>query len=199
MSKIESALKKVGYKVRNVDYPSRTASIEKLAEDAIGPAVAECERDGAVKIHFVTHSMSGIMVRSYLARHPLPSLGRVVMLGPPNQGSEVADVFGHCWLYKKIFGPTMLELTTATNSTANKLGSANFCLGVIAGDRSINWLHSFIMPGRDDGMVSVERTKLAGMTDHIVIHATHTFMVKKREVIHQVVCFLQNGRFDHEL
>lgn len=197
MLALERALQNAGYKVRNLDYPSRTASIETLAENAIGPAVAECERDGAVKIHFVTHSMSGIMVRNYLARHPSPLLGRVVMLGPPNQGSEVADKLGRFWLYKKIFGPTMLELTTDKNSEANKLGPANFCLGVIAGDRSFNWIHSLVMPGRDDGMVSVERTRLAGLTDHTVIHTSHHFMVKNREVIRQTVGFLENGRFDH--
>lgn len=196
MVKIECALKKAGFKVRNVDYPSRTASIEKLAEDAIRPAVEECERDGAVKIHFVTHSLGGVMVRSYLARHSLPLLGSVVMLGPPNQGSEVADKLGRCWVYRKIFGPTMLELTTDKNSTANKLGPATFCLGVIAADRSFNWLHSIVIPGRDDGMVPVERTKLTGMTDHIVIHTTHSLMIKDRAAIHQTVYFLQKGGFD---
>jgi len=93
----------------------------------------------------------------------------------------------------------MLELTTDTNSTANKLGRASFCLGVIAGDRSINWIHSLIIPGSDDGMVSVERIKLAGITDHVVIHAAHPFLTRNREAIRQVVCFLKNGRFEHEV
>src|SRR5277367_1047840 len=197
MMKMEHALTEAGYKVRNVDYPSRTASIQKLADDAIGKAVANCQRDGATKIDFVTHSMGGILVRSYLARHTVPNLGRVVMLAPPNQGSEVVDKLGWLFLFKWINGPAGNELCTDTNSTPNKLGAANFPVGIIAGDRSINWINSlFLIPGRDDGKVSVERTKLAGMTDHIVIHTTHPFIMKNREVIRQTIQFLRAGKFN---
>jgi triacylglycerol lipase len=185
-----------GYKVRNVDYPSRTASVQKLADDAIGKAVADCEQDGATKIDFVTHSLGGILVRSYLARHTHPSLGRVVMLAPPNQGSEVVDKLGWLFLFKWINGPAGNELGTDKNSTPNKLGAANFPVGIIAGDRLINWINSLLIPGRDDGKVSIERTKLAGMTDHIVIHATHPFIMKNREAIRQTIQFLRVGSFD---
>jgi hypothetical protein len=197
MVQMEHALTEAGYKVRNVDYPSRTARIEKLADDAIGKAVSDCQRDGAPKINFVTHSLGGILVRSYLARHTIPNLGRVVMLAPPNQGSEVVDKLGWLFLFKWINGPAGNELGTDTNSTPNKLGAANFPLGIIAGDRSINWINSFLIPGSDDGKVSVERTKLAGMTGHIVIHATHPFIMKNREAIRQTIQFLRTGKFDH--
>lgn len=196
MDRMESALTDVGFKVRNVDYPSRTASVQKLADDAIGKAVGDCQRDGATKIDFVTHSLGGILVRSYLARHTIPNLGRVVMLAPPNQGSEVVDKLGWLFLFKWINGPAGNELGTGTNSTPNKLGAANFPLGIIAGDRSINWINSLLIPGRDDGKVSVERTKLAGMSDHIVIHAAHPFIMKNREAIRQTVQFLRTGSFD---
>ena len=171
------------------------ASILKLSDDAIGRAVADCQRAGATKIDFVTHSLGGILVRSYLARHALPKLGRVVMLGPPNQGSEVVDKLGSFWWFKKINGPAGNELGTDTNSTPNQLGPANFCVGVIAGDRSINWINSLLIPGSDDGKVSVERTKLAGMADHIVIHATHPFLMRNRTAIRQTIQFLRAGRF----
>ncbi len=197
MVKMERALTDAGYKVRNVDYPSRTASIQKLADDAIGKAVSDCQKDGAVKIDFVTHSLGGILVRSYLARHTIPNLGRVVMLAPPNQGSEVVDKLGRLFLFKWINGPAGNELGTDKNSTPNKLGPANFPVGVIAGDRSINWINSFLIPGRDDGKVSVERTKFVGMTDHIVIHTTHPFIMKNHEVIRQTIQFLRTGNFDH--
>ena len=197
MVKMERALTDAGYKVRNVDYPSRTASVQKLADDAIGKTVGDCQRDGATKIHFVTHSLGGILVRSYLARHEIPSLGRVVMLAPPNQGSEVVDKLGWLFLFKWINGPAGNELGTGSNSTPNKLGPANFPAGIIAGDRSINWINSLLIPGRDDGKVSVERTKLAGMSDHIVIHATHPFIMQNREVIRQTIQFLRTGGFDH--
>ena len=195
MTKMECALTNAGYKVRNVDYPSRTASIQKLADDAIGKAVGDCQRDGATKINFVTHSLGGILVRSYLARHEIPLLGRVVMLAPPNRGSEVVDKLGWLFLFKWINGPAGNELGTDKNSTPNRLGPANFPVGIIAGDRSINWINSFLIPGSDDGKVSVERTKLAGMTDHIVIHATHPFIMKNREAIRQTIQFLDNGKF----
>ena len=135
-------------------------------------------------------------MRSYLSRHTLPNLGRVVMLGPPNQGSEVVDKLGAWWLFKKLNGPAGNELGTNENSTPNKLGPANFCVGIIAGDRSINWINSVLIPGRDDGKVSVERTQLAGMSGHIVIHATHPFLMRNQAVIRQTIRFLQTGRFE---
>jgi triacylglycerol lipase len=196
MAKMEHALTGAGYQVRNVDYPSRTASIQQLADDAIGKAVGDCQRDGATKIDFVTHSLGGILVRSYLARHSMPSLGRVVMLAPPNQGSEVVDRLGWLLLFKWINGPAGNELGTGKDSTPNKLGPATFPAGVIAGDRSINWINSLLIPGRDDGKVSVERTKLEGMSDHIVVHTAHPFIMRNREVIRQTIQFLRTGSFD---
>jgi len=197
MAKMECALTRAGYKVQNVDYPSRTASIQQLADDAIGKAIGDCQRDGATKIDFVTHSLGGILVRSYLARHAIPSLGRVVMLAPPNQGSEVVDRLGWLFLFKWINGPAGSELGTGTNSTPNRLGPATFPAGIIAGDRSINWINSLLIPGRDDGKVSVERTRLAGMSDYIVIHTAHPFIMRNREVIRQTIQFLRTGGFDH--
>jgi triacylglycerol lipase len=196
MTKIASALTNAGFKVRNVDYPSRSAPIEKLADDTIGKAVADCQNDGATKIHFVTHSLGGILVRSYLARHSIPNLGRVVMLAPPNQGSEVVDKLGGWSLFKWINGVAGNELGTDKNSAPNKLGPANFPVGIIAGDRSINWINSwFLIPGRDDGKVSIERAKLTGMKDFIVIHATHPFIMRNRTAIRQTIQFLQTGNF----
>jgi pimeloyl-ACP methyl ester carboxylesterase len=194
---MERALTDAGYQVKNVDYPSRTASVQQLADDAIGKAVADCQRDGVTKIDFVTHSLGGILVRSYLTRHSAPSLGRVVMLAPPNQGSEVVDKLGWLFLFKWINGPAGGELGTGTNSTPNRLGPATFPVGIIAGDRSINWINSLLIPGRDDGKVSVERTRLAGMSDHIVIHTAHPFIMRNREVIRQTIQFLRTGGFDH--
>jgi hypothetical protein len=199
MLKMEHALTGAGYKVRNVDYPSRTASVEKLADDAIGKVVSDCQRDGTTKINFVTHSLGGILVRSYLARNSISNLGRVVMLAPPNQGSEVVDKLGWLFLFKWLNGPAGNELGTDKNSVPNQLGAANFPLGIIAGDRSINWINSFLIPGSDDGKVSVERTKLSGMTDHIVIHATHSFIMKNHEAIRQTIQFLHTGNFDHTI
>ena len=197
MAKMKRALARAGYTVWNVDYPSRTASTQKLADDAIEKAVADCREDGATKIDFVTHSMGGILVRSYLSRHSVPDLGRVVMLAPPNQGSEVVDKLGGWFFFKWINGPAGNELGTDKNSTPNQLGPANFPLGIIAGDRSINWINSLTMiPGADDGKVSVERARLAGMSDFKVIHTSHPFIARNNEVIRQTIAFLQTGKFN---
>lgn len=197
MRVMERSLAAAGYQVVNVDYPSRTAPVERLSEWAIAPAVTACQRDGATTIHFVTHSLGGILVRSYLARHTIPELGRVVMLGPPNQGSELVDKLGTLWFFKRINGPAGDELGTEVHSVTCRLGPANFCVGVIAGNRSINWINSCLIPGPDDGKVSVARARLEGMTDFVVVPATHPFLMRNRTVIRQTLAFLQTGRFEH--
>jgi len=197
MRSMEDSLIRAGFRVWNVDYVSRSAQIDELSENVIGQAVTECRRDGASTIHFVTHSLGGILVRSYLTRHQLPELGRVVMLGPPNQGSEVVDKLGRLWLFKVINGPTGQQLGTNHDSVPNRLGAVDFCLGVIAGNRSVNWINSLLISGPDDGKVSVERTKVEGMTGHIVIPATHPFIMKDRFAIRQTIKFLRTGVFGH--
>lgn len=195
MQRMEAALQQAGYVVANVDYPSRTLTIERLSDEAItrglaAPGVSACDR-----VHFVTHSMGGILVRSYLLRHPLPNLGRVVMLGPPNQGSEVVDRLGDWWLFRQINGSPGGELGTGPESTPNRLGPVGFELGVIAGDRSINWINSALIPGPDDGKVSVEHCKVAGMNAFIVLHVTHPLMMNDPAVIENTMAFLRDGRF----
>lgn len=197
MDRMEQALTEAGYQVENINYPSRTATIQKLADDAIGRAVADCRQNGATKIDFVTHSLGGILVRSYLARHSLSSLGRVVMLAPPNQGSEVVDKIGGWRLFKWINGPAGDELGTDSNSVPNQLGPVKYPVGIIAGDRSINWINSLMIPGPDDGKVSVKRAKLAGMSDFIVLHTAHPFIMQNRQAIRQTIQFLRTGTFDH--
>src|SRR5262245_21735798 len=162
MVRMEAELVRAGYVVWNVGYPSRSAPTASLAETVVSNAVAICQQEGAPRIHFVTHSFGGILVRSYLTQHTLPNLGRVVMLGPPNQGSELVDRFGPLWLFGIIGGSAGRELGTTSDSVPNRLGPAGFPLGVIAGNRSNNWFGSAWIPGKDDGKVSVERTRVAG-------------------------------------
>jgi len=197
MSRMEAELIGMGYRVLNVDYASRTSSISELADTVIPEAVAECRAQGATIIHFVTHSLGGILVRSYVARHSLPELGRVVMLAPPNQGSEVVDILGRLWIFGVINGPAGRELGTGMNSTPNKLGPAEFPLGIIAGNRSINLINSLFIRGRDDGKVSVEKTKIGGMTDHVVLPTAHPFLMRNRQAIRQTIHFLHNAAFDY--
>jgi len=195
MAKMESALTEAGFIVDNVDYPSRTASIQQLSDDAIGKAFEDARLKECAKIHFVTHSLGGILVRSYFKRRHSARLGRVVMLGPPNQGSEVVDTLGSWPAFRKLNGPAGGELGTGPDSTPNTLGPVAFELGVIAGDRSINWINSMMIAGKDDGKVSVERTKVAGMQEHLVVHATHPYLMKNKVVIENTLRFLRTGSF----
>jgi len=196
MRGMERALTSAGYQVANVDYPSRTAPIEQLSEVAISAAVETCRRNHAARIHFVTHSLGGILVRQYLATHTIPELGRVVMLGPPNQGSEVVDCLRHWKLFTTINGPAGLQLGTDEYSVPNRLGRAVFSVGVIAGNRSVNWINSCFIRGTDDGKVSVARTRLEGMADHVVVAVSHPFTLRNRKAIRQTIAFLRDGRFE---
>ena len=195
MGRMEQSLRSVGYRVVNVGYPSRTKTIQELSEEFVREAVQICLDSNAIKIHFVTHSMGGILVRDYLARHSIANLGRVVMLGPPNQGSEIVDKLGELSVFKWLNGPAGQQLGTGTNSLPKQLNPINFSLGVIAGDRSINWINSLMITGPDDGKVSVAGTRIAGMADHIVLHVSHPFMMKEKESIENTISFLKIGLF----
>lgn len=195
MTKLESALAAEGYVVLNCDYSTHTQPIEKLSLAVVGGALADERLRGCSKVHFVTHSMGGILVRYYFANRKDERLGRVVMLGPPNKGSEVVDHLRGWWAFRKVIGPAGQQLGTDKDSVPNRLGPVSFELGVIAGDRSMNWMNSCMIKGRDDGKVSVESTKVAGMRDHLVVHTTHPFIMKNRRVIASVIEFLKSGQF----
>ena len=139
--------------------------------------------------------MGGILVRTIQKETPLENIGRVVMLSPPNQGSELADSLGELRLYDWINGPAGGQLGTDPDGYVNSLGPVDFELGVIAGDRSINWINSIIIPGKDDGKVSIERAKVEGMKDYKVIHATHPYIMKNNEAVTATIRFLKSGSF----
>jgi pimeloyl-ACP methyl ester carboxylesterase len=196
MWRVESALRDQGYEVVNLDYPSRKKSIDELS-DFLGRTLATCCADPDRKVHFVTHSMGGVVVRYHLAQHDPPNLGRVVMLSPPSAGSEMVDLLGDNPLFEITMGPAGQELGTDFSSVPRTLGPVDFELGVIAGDSSVNPVFSELIPGVDDGAVSVESAKTPGMADFLILPYSHTFIMFSREVIEQIVFFLDNGVFDH--
>lgn len=198
MGKLEDVLRDEGYRVANIDYPSRSYPIETLAMDAVRQGLDTCRESEVGRIHFVTHSMGGILVRYYLSRSTIPELGRVVMLGPPNRGSEIVDEFADVPGFAAFNGPAGLQLGTGPDSIPNRLGPVPFPLGVIAGTESVNPILSATLPAVDDGKVTVERARVEGMADFIAIPATHSFIMRNSEAIRQTLAFLRRGQFDHE-
>jgi pimeloyl-ACP methyl ester carboxylesterase len=186
--------RKRGYATVNVGYPSRRAPIEALAQEALPPAIAELRRTGVGRIHFVTHSMGGILLRAWLAAERPDELGRVVMLCPPNQGSELVDFLGRFAWFRLLFGPAGLQLTTGPEGLPSRLGPADFPLGVIAGNRPAPGLGGFF-PGPSDGKVSTARAQLEGMADFLVLPCGHSLIMRRRSVHEQAAFFLENGRF----
>lgn len=182
------------YEVLNIDYPSTDHAMRVLV-DIVQHKINASQQDPAQKIHFVGYSMGSLIVRGILLKYRPHNLGRVVMIGPPNNGSEVADFFKNFFLYKQIYGPAGQELGTDQGDYSELFGTVDYELGIIAGDRSIDPISSTIIPGADDGKVSVARTRLTGMKDHIVIHTTHTFMMNNKTVLQQMINFLQTGLF----
>lgn len=197
MNKMEKAMTQAGYEVRNVGYDSTEKTVEELAAETIPPAVESC--GNAEKIHFVTHSLGGILMRQYLEHDGIEHLGRVVMLGPPNQGSEVVDSYENFPGFKFFAGPAGLQLGTGEASIPRSLGPVSFDVGVIAGTQSINPILSGILPDRDDGKVTVESTRVEGMNDHVEMPVTHVFMMRDKDVFAQILHYLEYGQFAREV
>ena len=200
MARIESALHEAGYATANIGYPSQSQAIEASARTAIPEGVRECREAGARTIHFVTHSMGGLLLRYYLSTEHIDGLGRAVMLGPPNQGSEVADALVGTALYDRFNGPAGAQLVTGPDGIAARLGPVDFPLGVIAGNEAtaIDSVLATRIPGESDGKVAVARARVEGMSDFLVLPVNHTFMMVNDVVIGQTLQFLRYGAFLHE-
>ena len=195
MNRIEKSLVKDNYIVWNESYPSTSESIEKLAVEHIEKGLAFCNKSKVETIHFVTHSLGGIMVRYYLQDHKIDSLGKIVMLSPPNKGSEVADFLKDIYVYKLAMGPAGQQLGTDSNSLPKLMRSIDANVGIITGNKTLDPWFSPLIPGVDDGKVSVESAKLEEMSDFMVVESTHAFIMRNALVIDQIKYFLKHGIF----
>lgn len=195
---LERVLQKSGYRTFNINYPSLQHDIKTLSKWLYKRLEEKNIWQDFEKVHFVTHSMGGLVCGFYLQnfRETIPAgkLGRVVMLGTPHGGSEVADGLQNFWLYKLLFGPAGQELTTHIRQ--NDQIKPAYELGIIAGTQ--NWLYplgKIFIDQPHDGCVSVESTKLAGMKDHIVLPVLHGVMGWSPQIQKQTLHFLKSGEF----
>jgi pimeloyl-ACP methyl ester carboxylesterase len=195
---MQTAIEASGFATLNLRYASRRKALEALADD-IHPAVERFAAGIEGSIHFVCHSMGGLLARAYLAKYRPQRLGRVVMLATPNGGSEIADRLKNVRAYRTWLGPAGQQLVTNRDAALGAiLPPVDYPVGIIAGNRSIYPISStFLLPKPNDGRVSVENTGLDGMADHIVIGASHSWLVRKALAIEQTIVFLRDGRFRH--
>lgn len=195
LSRLEKTIKAAGFATLNLDYPSRKQPLESLIDEVhsrAGPFITQHD----ARTHFVTHSMGGLLARAYIARYRPTNLGRAVLLAPPNQGSEIPDLLENGRAYNRFFGPAGRQLGTRPDERLRSLlGAVDYPLGIIAGNRAVDPIGWLIIPGPNDGRVSVIRTEVSGMADHVTLPATHAMMMQNAEVIRFTVHFLRFGRF----
>jgi hypothetical protein len=192
---LASRLEDAGYYVKRVGYSSLDQRPDEILHE-VSNQINECCRDHAQSVHFVGHSLGGLMIRAYLEKYKVDNLGRVVLLGTPNKGTEAADHFSDGWLMK-ILGPTANALGTDDGSFPNSLATPYYPVGVIAGKLN-SQLNDPVVPGEDDGLVSIEATKIDDMTDFIVIETGHSMMRYDKEVADQTAQFIKTGAFNEQ-
>jgi len=197
MKPVQWRLEDFGYATVNLTYPSLTYPIEELAQMAVNEGVGRCHALGLERINFVTHSLGGILVRQYLVDGEIDGLHRVVMLGPPNQGSQAADYVNDLEFLSLLEPRAMEQLGTGDESVPRQLGPVTFELGIIAGASTEHTLLPGFPNEVSDGTVALTETVVAGMSDFLQLSVSHTFMMWDSDVLDQVVHFLQFGAFDH--
>ena len=207
MVPLARALRRAGFAPRVVDYPSRRRTVEALVEIVLAPRVNALLAGGAgrapaERVHFVTHSLGGVLVRAFAAGRadrgrPLPPGSRAVMLAPPHGGSEVADALRERQPFRSVLGPALQQLGTDAAGGPRRLGAVRGVeAGVIAGSGA-RLPFGRLFAGPHDGLVSVESAHgTAGLADALVLPPSHSTIMWSPEVVRQTVHFLRAGRFD---
>lgn len=192
MKPIERKLKKEGYVVWNKSYESTKKTVEKLSP-IIAEAITYCDQQKAEEIYFASHSMGGILIRHYFQTMKNPKVKAVVMLAPPNKGSEIVDEFKDQSWFKWYNGPAGLQLTSDEKGLPKSLKPISIPIGIITGNVSSDPWFSYLFKGPNDGKVSVESAKLDEMKDFLLVEKGHTFIMNSSEVHKQILHF-----FDHQ-
>ena len=192
---LAKAARREGYATLSPAYLYRR-SLGEIVE-WLAPRVAAFEQEFAGPMHILTHSLGGLVARAFLTARRPKRLGRVVMLAPPNAGSELADLLVRLRLARLVLGAAGAHLgTIRTASDEGALGAVNYPLGIIAGGKALLPLSLGLLPRPHDGKVSVAATHVVGLTDHLTLPVTHTLMVYDRRVIAAALGFLRDGCFD---
>lgn len=196
MRKMRRALGQQGYLAFTLDYPSTKYSIEALSMSILPAGIAACREQGASRIHLVTHSMGGIVARYFLKHRDVPGFGRMVMLAPPNQGSELIDFYSKVPGFKQLLGPAARQLgTDPENSMPLKLGPVSVDTAIITGSESSNSLMSLTLPGADDGKVTAASTLVEGMCAQVLLPTSHRMIMKDDVSVDEVVHYITYGKF----
>ncbi len=195
MWKIEKQLQKEGYSVLNFDYSSTKWTMDTIVVRLHDEIVDKCKN--AEKIHFVTHSYGGLIIRAYLSQYLAEIYGRLVMIAPLNQGSIIVEQFEDVPVFKKIYGPVLEKLGKDPDDYFMKYPIPEIPFGIIAGGLNNKYGFNPLIPGDDDGTLAVEETKLQGCQDFILKPGLHSTLLWQNEVIKQIILFLEEGRFEH--
>ena len=198
MGYLEKRCKNAGYVTENIGYTTFGKNVETISDKLLTKKILKYKKEGYEKIHFVTHSMGALIVRFFLQDHEIPEGSRIVMLSPPNQGTEIADSLKNDFFYKLLAGKVGKELCTDSELIL-KLKNINYEVGIITGAKSYNLISSKMIPGRDDGRVSTERAKLSEMKDFLIVSKSHFTIKFDKYVADQVLLFLKFGCFNRKI
>ena len=191
---LENSLAGAGFEVHNLGYPSNDESPDALVA-RIGSEIDACCGSGGRRVHFVGHSLGGLLIRAYLARNRPASLGNVVLIGTPNGGSELADIEeGLPGTMVEWAGPTAQMLGTGHDDFPASLPPPDYNVGVIAGTRDALVTNEWL-PLPNDSMVSLESARLEGMSDFRTFNLTHWGLRNNAAVAEATIGFLNEGRF----